>query len=42
LQHSSSFSPPSSLHHPSRHPPILVSAYLFAFFIPLLQPGLFL
>jgi hypothetical protein len=36
------FFPPTSWHHPSRRPPILVSAYTFAFFLLLLQPGLFL
>jgi hypothetical protein len=37
LQHSSSFSPLTSWHHPSRRPPILVLAYPFAFFLLLLQ-----
>jgi len=41
LQHSSSFSPPTSWHHPSRLPPILVLVYHFAFFVLLLQRGLF-
>jgi hypothetical protein len=42
LQHSSSFSLPTSWHPPSRRPPILVLAYPFAFFLLLLQRGLFL
>jgi hypothetical protein len=42
LQHSSSFSPLMSWHHPPRRPPILASAYPFAFFLLLLQPKLFL
>jgi hypothetical protein len=37
LQHSSNFSPPASWHLPSHHPPILVLAYPFAFFLLLLQ-----
>jgi hypothetical protein len=42
LQHSSSFSLPSSWHLPSHHSPILVLVYPFAFFLLLLQRGLFL
>jgi hypothetical protein len=34
LQYSSSFSPPTFWHNPSRRHPILVSAYPFAIFIP--------
>jgi hypothetical protein len=37
LQHSSSFSPPASLHHPSRRPPILVLVCPFVFFLLLMQ-----
>jgi hypothetical protein len=37
LQHSSSFSPPTSWHHPTRPPPILVLVCPFAFFLLLLQ-----
>jgi hypothetical protein len=41
LQHSFDFSPPASWCLPSRHPPTLVLAYHFAFFLLLLR-GLFL
>jgi hypothetical protein len=42
LQHSSNFSPPASWLIPSHYPPILVLVYPFAFFLLLLQRGLFL
>jgi len=42
LPHSSSFSPSTSWHPPSRRLPILVLAFPFAFFLLLLQQELFL
>jgi hypothetical protein len=42
LQHSSSFSPPTSWHLPSNRPPVMVLVCPFAFFLLLPQQELFL